>query len=82
MEEGLTQGNSAHLVSFKTQEHLGCMGKMAKKMETAASLKSRYGSFPTLGILFWGVPVISIIIFWGLHWGPLVASRKVPYWVI
>ena len=29
-----------------------------------------YGSFPKLGVV--GVPIIRIIVFWGLYWGPLI----------
>ena len=33
--------------------------------------QSRFGSFPKLGIPFWGVPIIRTIVFGGLYWGPL-----------
>ena len=28
--------------------------------------------FPKIGGTFLGVPIIRIIIFWGLYWGPLI----------
>ena len=29
-----------------------------------------YGTFPKLGVPFWGVLIIRIAIYWGLYWGP------------
>ena len=26
--------------------------------------------FPKTGVPFWGVPIIRMIVFWGLYWGP------------
>ena len=28
------------------------------------------GGFPTLGVLFSGVPIMRIIVYWSLSWGP------------
>ena len=37
--------------------------------------KRIYGGFPKLGILFSGPPMIGIIVFWGLDWGPLIFGK-------
>ena len=34
-----------------------------------------YGGFPILGVPFLGVPIIRTIVFWGLHWGPLILGN-------
>ena len=33
------------------------------------------GVSQNLGYLFLGVPIIRIIVFWGLYWGPLVLGN-------
>ena len=30
--------------------------------------------FPKLGVLFLGVPIIRITVFWGLYWRPLMET--------
>ena len=34
-----------------------------------------YGSFPKLGVPFLGVPIIRNVLFWVLHWGPLILGN-------
>ena len=31
--------------------------------------------FPKTRVTFWGVPIIRIIICWGLYWGPLISGN-------
>ena len=34
-----------------------------------------HGGFPKLGVLFWGSPIIRILVFLGLDWGPLIEGN-------
>ena len=34
-----------------------------------------YWCFLQLGIPFWGVPIIRMIVYWGLYWGPLTLGN-------
>ena len=38
-----------------------------------------YGSFPKLGVPFWGSPKIRIIVFCGLYWGPPILGNYHTY---
>ena len=38
-------------------------------------LEKTSGGFPKLGSTFLGVPIIRIIIYWGLYWGPLILGN-------
>ena len=29
-----------------------------------------HAGFPKFGVLFWGFPILRIIVGWGLNWGP------------
>ena len=31
--------------------------------------------FPKIRGTIWGVPILRIIVFWGLHWGPLILGN-------
>ena len=42
------------------------IGKMEKKMETTEV------GFPKIRGTLLGVPIIRILVFWGLYWGPLI----------
>ena len=33
------------------------------------------------GFPFWGVPIIRIVVFWGLYWGPLILGNYHIYFV-
>ena len=33
------------------------------------------GGVPKIGSTFLGVPIIGVIIFWGLSWGPLIFGK-------
>ena len=39
------------------------------------ALTQQFGGLPKLGVPFWGVPIISPIIFWGLYWGPPILGN-------
>ena len=40
-----------------------------------------FGSFPKLGVPFLGAPIIRIIIFWGLYWGPpILGNYHLKHW--
>ena len=45
--------------------------------EDHAGLILIHGSFPKLWILFWGVPIIRTILFWGLSGGPLFRETTI-----
>ena len=34
-----------------------------------------YGGFPKLGVPLWVVPIIRIVIFWDLYWGPPILGN-------
>ena len=34
-----------------------------------------YGGFPKFGVTFLGVPIIMILVYWGLYWGPPVLGN-------
>ena len=37
-----------------------------------------YGGFPKLGVPLSGVPIIRIIVFWGLYWGtPILGNYHI-----
>ena len=41
---------------------------MRRKPKGTCKGSGRYGCFPKLGGTFLGVPIIRIIVFWGLYW--------------
>ena len=45
------------------------------KGDTRSLDYSSYGGFPKLGVPFWKVPAIRIIVFWGLYCGPPVLGN-------
>ena len=40
-----------------------------------------YGGFRKLWVPFLGVPIIRIIVFWGLHWVPLLRETTIYIYV-
>ena len=48
-------------------------------METTIVLLGFIWEFPKIRGTFLGVPIIRIIVYWGLYWGPLTFG-KLPYW--
>ena len=47
---------------------------MAVKVLQGVS-RDHIGDFPKLGVPFLGVPIIRTIVFWGLHWSPLILGN-------
>ena len=41
----------------------------------AILITAKYGSFLQLRVPFFGVPIIGIIVYWGLYWGPLILGN-------
>ena len=31
--------------------------------------------FPKIGVTFLGVPIIRVVVFWGIYWGPLLLGN-------
>ena len=48
--------------------------KMEDEMEISIKYTALYVGSPKLGNPFWGVPIIRIIVYWGLYWGPLISA--------
>ena len=52
---------------------------MEKKMENEMETEDIEGIIGTRGFQHWGyhlgVPIIRTIVFWGLHWGPLILGN-------
>ena len=42
---------------------------------TSCPLLLLHGGFPKLGVPSLGVPIIKIIVYWGLYWGPLILGN-------
>ena len=46
----------------------------ATRFEDAGDGLAKWG-FPKIGGTLLGVPIIRILVFWGLHWGPLILGN-------
>ena len=57
------------------------LGHWSSLEATAAVSSYPIWRFPKLGVLFWGVPILRIIVFWGLYWGPLILGNYHFRWV-
>ena len=42
----------------------------------AGPSESKAGGSLNSGYLFWGVPIIRVVVYWDLYWGPLISGAK------
>ena len=54
------------------------MGILKRETVAGLSAHSLIWGFPKIRGTLLGVPIIRIIVFWGLYWGPLILG-KIPY---